>query len=111
MPLPDGLLKRLAELRKVVGDNRLFWSGDCNPKSAVGDWQRSLRKLFELAGIKGHAHRFRTTMAVNLLEKGIPMESVAAILGNSVKVVERHYQPWIDRRQISLEEAMKKTWA
>lgn len=110
LPLPDALLKRLEDLRKVVHNGRLFWSGDCNPKSAVGDWQRSLRRLFKLAGIKGHAHRFRTTMAVNLLEKGIPLESVAMILGNSVKVVERHYAPWIERRQTSLDEAVRKTW-
>jgi integrase/recombinase XerD len=66
--------------------------------------------LFVLAGIKGHAHRFRTTFAVRLLEKGVSLESVAALLGNCVKVCEKHYAPWVKSRQDVLEKAVKATW-
>ena len=43
-----------------------------------------------------HAHRFRDTSAVTLLEKGVPMDRVQAWLGHnsSLKVTEKHYSPW-----------------
>lgn len=110
LPLPPDVAADVMRFQKGMNPY-FFWSGSGNPKSAVGDWQRSLRKLFVLAGIKGHAHRFRTTFAVRLLEKGVPLESVAALLGNSVKVCEKHYAPWVKSRQDVLEKAVKATWA
>ena len=48
-PLPDWVV---ATLESVQGTNAeyYFWTGR-NAKSAVGNWQRSLRKLFKLAGV------------------------------------------------------------
>ena len=89
-----------------------FWSGQSNPKSAVGDWQRSLRKLFALASVPGgHAHRFRDTFAVELLLAGVPLERVSVLLGHvSVKVTEKHYAPWVRARQEQLEADVRRTW-
>jgi hypothetical protein len=42
--------------------------------------------------------------------KGVPIETVAALLGNTVKVVEKHYSPWVHVRQGALEESVRKTW-
>jgi hypothetical protein len=36
-------------------------------RKIVAGWQRSFETLFRIAGIKGHAHRFRDTFAVRLL--------------------------------------------
>ena len=96
----------------VVLCELLFWSGYGNPKSAVADWQRSLRRLFVLAGVeKGHAHRFRDTFAVALLDKGVPLETVAILLGNTIRIAEKHYAPWVRSRQIALEDAVRKSWS
>jgi integrase/recombinase XerD len=107
LPLPEYVLKSLEGL-----DGRFyFWSGNGDLESAVKDWQRTLRQLFRVAGVKaGHAHRFRDTFAVSLLQKGVTLENVAVLLGNSVRIAEKHYAPWVKARQDSLERAVKATW-
>jgi len=35
---------------------------------------------------------------------------VAAILGNSPPIIEKHYSQWIQARQTALELAVKGTW-
>ena len=88
-----------------------FWSGEGNPKSCVGDWQRTLRRLSALSGVHIHAHRWRHTFATDLLSKGVPLSEVAAILGNSPRIVEKHYSQWIQSRQDRINEAVRLTWA
>jgi integrase/recombinase XerD len=108
LPLHEAALESMAVLPPA---RYFFWSGDGNPKSAVGDWQRSLRKLFTIAGItNGHAHRFRDSFAVELLLKGVSLEDVATLLGNTIRVAEKHYSPWVQKRQDALEAAVKGTW-
>jgi integrase len=87
-----------------------FWSGSGNPKSCVGDRQRTLRRLGAIAGVHIHAHRWRHTFATQLLSKGVPVSEVAAILGNSPRIIEKHYSQWISSRQESVNLAVKGTW-
>ena len=96
--------------RPTDNETYFFWSGESKPKSAVGDWQRSLRKLFALAGIPdGHAHRFRDTFAVELLLSGVPLERVSVLLGHrSLKVIEKHYAPWVRARREQLEADVRR---
>ncbi|HWO34602.1 MAG TPA: hypothetical protein VNO32_37900, partial [Candidatus Acidoferrum sp.] len=59
-----------------------FWSGLSKPKTAGGDWQRSLKRLFALGGVPdAHAHRFRDTFFVELLLAGVPIERRSILLG------------------------------
>jgi hypothetical protein len=37
-------------------------------------------------------------------------ENVAAVLGNSVRITEKHYAPWVKARQLELEKAVKLVW-
>ena len=78
----------------------------------MGDWQRSLRRLFRLAGVPdAHAHRFRDTFAVELLLAGVPLERVSILLGHqSVRITEKHYSPWVAARQEQLESDVRRTW-
>jgi integrase len=98
-----------ASLPKGFGEY-FFWNGESNPKSCVGDWQRTLRRLGVLAGVHIHAHRWRHTFATQLLSKGVPVSEVAAILGNSPRIIEKHYSQWIQARQDSVNAAVKGTW-
>lgn len=109
LPLHVEVRDALAAL-KVPGEF-YFWSGLGNPKSCVGDWQRTLRCLSDIAGVHIHAHRWRHTFATDLLSKGVPVSEVAAILGNSPRIVEKHYSHWIKARQDSLDSRVKEAWA
>jgi integrase len=110
VPIPSHLF---SALKATESGEYYFWSGLGNPKSGVGDWQRSLRTLFKLAGIKdGHAHRFRDTFSVSLLNAGVSLETVSILLGHSsVRTTERHYSPWVKSRQDHLESSVRKLWA
>lgn len=111
VPLPPYVVAALAETPNVH-PSYFYWSGNGLPKTTVADWQRSLRKLFEIASVKGgHAHRFRDTFAVELLLAGVPIDQVSIILGHSsVKVTEKSYSPWVRARQDQLEAAVVRTW-
>jgi integrase len=82
-------------------------------KSHVKNWGRSYRKLFNLAKVKGHPHRFRHTFAVNLLRSGeVTMEDVSAMLGHSsVKITEENYAKWAKGRQDALEVRVDNAWS
>jgi integrase/recombinase XerD len=97
-----------------------FWSGNGHPKSAVADWQRSYRRLFNLAELKkpdgtckrSFPHMFRDTFAVEMLLAGVPLEQVSILLGHkSVKITEKHYAPWVKARQEQLEQNVRKAWS
>lgn len=110
IPIPPDVSDALAAVN-VDDSPHYFWSGRSLVKSAVGDWQRSLRKLFEIAKVVGWAHKFRHTFSISLLQKGVPIDQVSILLGHrSVKITEKHYAAWVKGRQEILEDAVRKTW-
>lgn len=113
--LPDSVLRALESTPKVTSKN-YFWSGQCKRESVAGLWEKRLKKLFELADVskgEGNAvsHRLRDTFAVGLLQAGVPIERVSILLGHqSVRVTERHYNPWVRSRQEQLEADVASAW-
>src|SRR6266850_2502077 len=109
--LPDFVTRCLEATPGVMGKH-LFWADTGNLEVIVGSWQKRLRKLFRLAGVRGgHAHRFRDTFAVELLLAGVPLERVSILLGHqSVRVTERYYAAWTDSRQRQVEADLKRAW-
>jgi len=111
--LPDSIVEELEATPRVTA-KFYFWTGQCKLETAVKSWQKKLRKLFDLAGIlKGEgnavAHRFRDTFAVELLLAGVPIERV--LLGHqSVRITEKHYNPWVRSRQEQLEADVRNAW-
>lgn len=107
-PLPTVVMNA----RNAIPDSTYyFWRGLSKPKSAVGDWQRSLKRLFDLVGVpEAHAHRFRDTFSDVLLLAGVPIERVSILLGHqSVRITEKHYAPWV-KAQEQLEADARRTW-
>jgi site-specific recombinase XerD len=108
LPLPKVLLDALKAIQ--TDSAYYFWTGT-GGKGSLNTWDRGFRKVLKLAGVEGgHAHMFRHTLAIELLEKGITVEHVAAILGNSPAIVYKHYSPWVASRQKALDEAVMSVW-
>jgi site-specific recombinase XerD len=53
----------------------------------------------------------RNSFAIGLLEKEVSLENVAVLLGNSIKIAEKHYATWVKVRQDRLEEAVRRTFS
>jgi len=115
VPLPDhvaALLRSVPLERDSVGQEQPFRQKDVLLQSDTAVWARRLAALFELAGIteartdhrirKPHAKMFRDTFAVGHLRNGVPLHSVAKMLGHAkTETTERAYLPWVKE----LEEA------
>jgi len=109
IPIPEFVVEALAEVPRV-GD-LYFQTGHAKAKTVRGGWDRAIRTILKLAGVAhGSAHAFRTTLAVDLLNKGVEVETVAAILGNSPSIIVKHYAPFVASRQAALETAIRKVW-
>jgi integrase/recombinase XerD len=88
-----------------------FWTGVGKLRSAVGYWQRNLLPAFRAAKIEnGHPHQLRHTAVVHWLANGLGLEDVAALLGDTIKVVEKHYAKWAVNRQRRLDKLVMATW-
>jgi integrase/recombinase XerD len=113
VPIPAPVAK---ELLAVLNGNAkyFFWTGEGDPKTLTNDYGRYIRPIFEAAGLNGghmKSHRLRDTFAVDLLEKGVPLEEVSKLLGHeSIKTTERHYAKWVQGRQDRLDSLVTGTW-
>jgi integrase len=113
-PLRPGLYE---ELITVTNGNPkyIFWNATSLPESATGLWQADLRKLMEDAGlwIKGNlSHRFRDTAVDFWLSEGRDIVQIAAYLGDTTRIVERHYADLISKRMDKrLADVPFRNWA
>ena len=111
VPLPPFVVQALDGCPRK-SERYWFWTGVGSKDTLGGNWRRAFRRLCKIAGVQGgHPHRFRDTLAVELLLQGVPMERVSILLGHSsVKITERHYAPWVQARQTQLEADLARVW-
>lgn len=100
LPLPEFLVATLKAL-PLYEEKYYFAAGSAKLGTATGNARRSLRKLSKLARIRTvNPHRFRDTLAIKLLQQGVPVEDVKEILGHEdVNITLRHYGNWVKERQ------------
>jgi site-specific recombinase XerD len=110
VPVPPIVIAALDQEPK--SETHYFWTGEGQVDTCAKNWQRSFRKLAKISKVpNAHPHRLRDTFAVELLLRGVPIESVGILLGhNSVRVTEKHYSPWVRERQEKLEEMVRRAW-
>ncbi len=88
-----------------------FWSGNGSTRAMVRDATRTVSAVFRKAGVAGAcSHRFRHTIATEILELGGTFEEAADILGDSVEIVRRHYAKWSRGRQARITDLLARIW-
>ena len=89
-----------------------FWNGLTDELAMKGMVERTLRAVFKKSGVpRAHAHRFRHTLATELLGQGATCEDVADILGNSPAIIRKHYAKWSAARQARIDSLMEAVHA
>jgi site-specific recombinase XerD len=115
-PELQAALDALPAPRGSAQSGYFFWSGNGARESCVRAAERTLSAVFAKSEVVGaHAHRFRHTLATELLEQGWTYEDVAEVLGNSATIVKKHYAKWSRGRQDRLTKMMhsvflKQNW-
>jgi integrase/recombinase XerC len=113
LPVPADMKAALDALPSPKGANGdfryFFWSGLGSEKCMKANADRTLHAVFRKSGVAGaHAHRFRHTLATELLGRGASFEDVADVLGNSPEIVRKHYAKWSPARQARIDDLMEK---
>jgi len=116
LPVPSDMKAALDALPSPKGANGdcryFFWSGLGSEKCMKANADRTLHAVFKKSGVaKAHAHRFRHTLATELLGRGASFEDVADVLGNSPEIVRKHYAKWSPARQARIDDLMQKVHA
>jgi integrase/recombinase XerD len=110
IPIPPDLKAELDLLS--LNSGYYFLRGQSEKHYTQSDaWRTILNDTFKESIPDFHPHRFRHTAAVNWLASGLSMEEVAALLGNSVKIVEKHYASFCPARQETLERKLSQAWS
>jgi len=85
-----------------------FASGNASVRSLVKGAWRTLSAVFARAKVdRAHPHRFRHTLANEILGKGGTIEEVAGILADSSATIRRHYAKWTPEYQARQGRAIR----
>ncbi len=111
--LPSSVLDALHALphpKAASRESNMYFAGEGSSlRSLVKGAQRTMAVVFKRAGVaKAHCHRFRHTLASELLAKGGTFEDVAAILGDSPTTIRRHYAKWTEEYQSRQDALIRK---
>jgi site-specific recombinase XerD len=108
---PDVLkaLEVLPQPKAAAQEGRLYFSGGhASVRSLVKGAQRTLAAVFTRAKVdRGHPHRFRHSLASEILGKGGTIEEVAGILADSSTTVRRHYAKWTPEYQARQDRVIR----
>ena len=103
LPLPRG------------ADNRecryFFWSGNGGRQAVIRDARRTLEAVYAASGVtRACSHRFRHTLATEILEMGGTFEDAADILGDTEAIIRKHYAKWSAGRQARIASLLARIW-
>lgn len=102
-------LERVPQPKAAPQDCRLYFaSGNATLRSLVKGAERTLAVVFGLAKVPGaHCHRFRHTLASEILGRGWTAEDAANILADSPATIRRHYAKWTKEGQQRIDNVLR----
>jgi integrase len=77
-------------------------------------WRRRLNRLWADCGPwkeRPTPHRFRHTFARILLQRGVSLQDVADLLGNTEAVVRKSYSAWVPERQTRITRILQEAFS
>lgn len=112
--VPDEVIDALkaVPVRKTMHPDQYFWPRRCDHRVLSGIWTPRVRLLNDNLHFRNEqgepmrfpSHMLRDTYAVEMLLAGVPLEKVSWPLGHaSVRMIDKHYAPWVKAREIQLE--------
>jgi len=116
LPVPADLKAALELLplpRGAEGANcaYFFWSGNGSKRAVIRDVTRTMATVYEKSGVADAcSHRFRHTIATEVLEMGGSIEEAADILGDSPGIILKHYVKWSRGRQARISDLLARIW-
>lgn len=115
LPLPKELLGALDSLpvpRGTIGEPKyFFWNGTMTRRAVKGIAERTLAAVFKASEVpEAHAHRFRHTIATDILTKGGTEQDCADVLGITPAVVHAHYAKWSQSRQKRITDLLQSMY-
>ena len=113
LPIPVELQQALDDLPVPKGSDRgcpyYLWNGHTSRRQIVTMGHKTLEAVFKKAGVpEAKSHRFRHTLATDILAKGGTIQDVADVLGISAHVASRHYAKWNQARDERIMRLMER---
>jgi len=88
-----------------------FWSGNGARLGVIDKLTKTVKAAFVASGVPGACtHRFRHTLATEMLEMGATFEEVADVLGDSPAIIRKHYAKWSAGRQARISDLLARLW-
>ncbi len=112
-PLPEFVVSALEAVERA-NEQYFFWSGTSEKDGAARDYMRYLSSLFTLAKVPGG--QCFTDSAIpsrwNCCWPAFRLKRFRCCYGHSsVKITQKHYNPWVLARQEQLEADVMRTWS
>jgi site-specific recombinase XerD len=101
--------ERLAEAVEAFREEQERQLAGERLETAVGKFHKVMDLI---AGVPGaHNHRFRHTLATQLLAAGATYEDVGDILGSSTAIIRKHYAQWSSGRQERISSLLQTVFS
>ena len=97
-------------LRALTPHEYFFWDGKADPQRVVLRYEKELRPVFKVAGVKITPHKFRHFYISEQLAAGVNVEDVSKMVGTSPQEIRRTYEHWIREAEDRLDALQSEVW-